>query len=154
MRSMSSGEATSVEAPLRSTIEWVFRTARTATGARLCVKESRALPRVVERRFRGARVVERRDIRRRGVAGRGSRTCHEGEKASHPAERSVNCTTYPLQAEPFQMPVAATTLSAERMRVRDLVAWAAFVAVLTLGVVMYVRYAPRVVPMLDVVAAV
>jgi hypothetical protein len=50
--------------------------------------------------------------------------------------------------EPFPMPATAP---ADRPRVRQVVMWTAFTAVLVLGLVLYVRFAARVAPLLDAV---
>lgn len=50
------------------------------------------------------------------------------------------------------MPVAHDTPSARRMRGREFAAWGAFVTMLVLGVVLYLQYASRAVPLLDSVS--
>jgi hypothetical protein len=48
------------------------------------------------------------------------------------------------------MPAPSDSTPADRPRVRQVVLWAAFTAVLAFGLVLYFRYAGRIVPLVDV----
>jgi hypothetical protein len=48
------------------------------------------------------------------------------------------------------MPASNDSTPADRPRIRQVVLWAAFTAVLVLGLVLYFRYAGRIVPLVDV----
>ena len=48
------------------------------------------------------------------------------------------------------MPASPAAQPAERLRLRQAVIWTVFAALLVLGIVLWFRFADRIVPMLDV----
>ena len=60
--------------------EWIARPTRAHARARVGVEQSRTFPRIVQRGFGFAGIVQRRNLGRREVAGSGTQVCHVERK--------------------------------------------------------------------------